>query len=515
MKHLYAVTIIVIVLIALPTTARAAPLGTGFTYQGELNQLGSPANGNFQMTFQLFDDAAAGMQQGPTVGPIGVGVVDGIFTLELDFGLEPFDGTQLWLDITVDGNTLTPRQKLTASPYSLATISSNYDRMAIVSPSGGNYTDPLQAMQNLADWCGTPPISQQCLVYVLPGTYQPAGTIFMEPNVDLVGVDERQAVIQGENFLEGILNFKNCGNQGCDFANLTLNVDAVVAANAAFGIVSTNGGTARGRDIIIELIVTPGSPVGVHNAIRSDGLVQIERLRLNTTMLQGDAIFLFGGGELRLKHCQLFVTGRLANQKVIAIRIDDGDMQSQSCDIQVIGSINNGSATAINIINGSFFDSYSSIRAVASNVAEGLFMDGCRFGGEMRMVGTRITIEESTTLSRGVTIEECDAVAENVFIDSKGAVGVAVRLVQSNLELRHSTLISGGFAVQYGLVSPNPPFIVTISHSLLKAPGQLVDSIDEFTTAVSFSRLEDGFIGSGVICAHNIDENLTDVVCPP
>ena len=69
--------------------------------------------------------------------------------------------------------------------------------------------------------------------------------------------------------------------------------------------------------------------------------------------------------------------------------------------------------------------------------------------------------------------------------------------------------------VQYSPVSPNPPFIVTISHSLLKAPGQLVDSIDEFKTFVSFSRLEDGFIGSGVVCAHNIDEILADVVCPP
>jgi hypothetical protein len=119
-------TIIIITLILFAATAVAEPLGTGFTYQGELKQQGVPANGSFDFEFNLFDVAVDGISLTAPFQLEEISVQDGVFTVELDFGTDPYNGEQLWLDIKVregastGGYTaLLPRQKLTSSPYAL------------------------------------------------------------------------------------------------------------------------------------------------------------------------------------------------------------------------------------------------------------------------------------------------------------------------------------------------------------------------------------------------------------
>lgn len=114
----------VVWMVGLAGTAALAqtPVGTTFTYQGSLKESGSPAGGSFLMEFRLFDSLSGGAQVGTTVGPIPVVVADGLFTQALDFGAVPYStGEARWLQITVDGTILTPRQPLTPTPFSLAT----------------------------------------------------------------------------------------------------------------------------------------------------------------------------------------------------------------------------------------------------------------------------------------------------------------------------------------------------------------------------------------------------------
>ncbi len=105
-----------------------APIGTAFTYQGQLVDNGSPASGSYDFQFQLFDALSSGSQAGGTVTKDDVSVSDGKFTVELDFG-NVFNGSALWLDIGVrDGastgafTSLSPRQPLTPVPYSISTL---------------------------------------------------------------------------------------------------------------------------------------------------------------------------------------------------------------------------------------------------------------------------------------------------------------------------------------------------------------------------------------------------------
>jgi hypothetical protein len=84
-------------------------------YQGQLQQQGAPYDGTAALRFRLYATAGDDFQIGPEITLDNVKVVDGLFQSELDFGAVFEDGER-WLEIEVDGATLTPRQRLHASP---------------------------------------------------------------------------------------------------------------------------------------------------------------------------------------------------------------------------------------------------------------------------------------------------------------------------------------------------------------------------------------------------------------
>src|SRR5262245_24236974 len=98
---------------------------SGFTYQGRLKNGGSPANGQYDLVFKLYDALAAGSQVGSPITITNQTVTEGLFTVQLDFGPSVFWGEARWLEIAarVSGGgsftTLSPRQPLTAAPYAL------------------------------------------------------------------------------------------------------------------------------------------------------------------------------------------------------------------------------------------------------------------------------------------------------------------------------------------------------------------------------------------------------------
>jgi hypothetical protein len=103
---------------------------SAFTYQGLLSDGGYPAAGTYQMTFELFDSLSGGSQVGSPIVNDTVTVLNGRFTVLLDFGSTAFaSGASRWLQISVkktaepNATVLTPRQALTSSPYSLKTLS--------------------------------------------------------------------------------------------------------------------------------------------------------------------------------------------------------------------------------------------------------------------------------------------------------------------------------------------------------------------------------------------------------
>jgi len=133
MKTVKMLTILVLCLglvVCQAEVSKASPLPPNWTYQGRLIDANSAADGLYDFQFKLFDDAntVTGNQLGSTIDINDLDVIDGYFTVELDFGCDVFDGDARWLETGVRPGgsndvytTLSPRQELTPVPYALQT----------------------------------------------------------------------------------------------------------------------------------------------------------------------------------------------------------------------------------------------------------------------------------------------------------------------------------------------------------------------------------------------------------
>jgi hypothetical protein len=111
-----------IVLALLAGNHQAAAQGTtAFTYQGQLHDGGTNANGAYTMIFKLYNASTSGTQVGSTITTSPM-LANGLFSVNLDFG-NVFNGSAYWLDITVTNGggtqTLSPRVQLLPAPYAL------------------------------------------------------------------------------------------------------------------------------------------------------------------------------------------------------------------------------------------------------------------------------------------------------------------------------------------------------------------------------------------------------------
>ncbi len=110
-----------------------AVLSTGFTYQGQLKQAGTPFTGAVDLDFSLWTAAEGGDPVGPGQRLADVQVVNGLFTVGLDFGAGAFTGNSRWLEAAVRSPhdptdsapfaTLSPRQEITSTPYATTALS--------------------------------------------------------------------------------------------------------------------------------------------------------------------------------------------------------------------------------------------------------------------------------------------------------------------------------------------------------------------------------------------------------
>lgn len=143
-----SVLIGVVILAAVFGAVAHAQPSTTFTYQGDLLDGGQPADGPHDMAFTLWDTLSGGAQIGTAVTIDGVPVSNGVFTAELDFGAAVFDNTDRWLEITVDGSVLSPRQPVRRSPYAIQTRGIFVDDAGLV---GIGTIDPAAALDVQTD----------------------------------------------------------------------------------------------------------------------------------------------------------------------------------------------------------------------------------------------------------------------------------------------------------------------------------------------------------------------------
>ncbi|MBP6004611.1 MAG: tail fiber domain-containing protein [Pyrinomonadaceae bacterium] len=120
--------LLVITLYMMSFSSNLSAQTTAFTYQGSLNVSGAQANGSFDFTFELFDVLSGGSQIGSLIAREAVQVVNGNFTVTLDFG-GVFPGADRFLQVAVrtagdpaGHSLLSPRSRVNSSPYAVRSL---------------------------------------------------------------------------------------------------------------------------------------------------------------------------------------------------------------------------------------------------------------------------------------------------------------------------------------------------------------------------------------------------------
>lgn len=146
-----------LILIGAMISAHSHAIGTGLTYQGALEDNGAPANGVYDLQFQLKDGAS---------NPIATRLVEnvqvtaGVFSVPLDFGAV-FNGQPRSMAISVRPGVsvgtftaLTPDVQVSATPYALRSTASDAADLAFGvtanSISSVNLTDDSVAGPEIA-----------------------------------------------------------------------------------------------------------------------------------------------------------------------------------------------------------------------------------------------------------------------------------------------------------------------------------------------------------------------------
>ncbi len=140
---LYFLSIFTICSVPPITALGQTPLGTSFTYQGQVRQDNLPLDGAADFQFRLYPALAGGTQVGTTLAKNGVQIKNGLFSVELDFGTSAFTGDKRFIELSVRSpagsgsfTTLTPRQAINGTPFAL---------FALSGPGGGNDGHSLDA----------------------------------------------------------------------------------------------------------------------------------------------------------------------------------------------------------------------------------------------------------------------------------------------------------------------------------------------------------------------------------
>lgn len=149
----------------MPAALPAQPMDSVFTFQGELRLGVQPSQGPHDFEVALHAEEQGGVAIDTLVFQ-SVDVSHGLFSLPLDFTRAPFEaGLRYWLEVRVRESgsaqphtTLSPRQRLTATPYALTALAvrpgsigaTEINQNAVQRRVGNACSGPRQSIKSIA-----------------------------------------------------------------------------------------------------------------------------------------------------------------------------------------------------------------------------------------------------------------------------------------------------------------------------------------------------------------------------
>ncbi|GIV08244.1 MAG: hypothetical protein KatS3mg019_0335 [Fimbriimonadales bacterium] len=136
MRHrLHTFGLSVIFALSVMSGALAQGVSQAFTYQGFLRQGGAPlTNPSQSMTFRIYDALTGGTLLWNS-GAVTVNVNNGLFTVQLNAPASVWSGAERYLEIQVGATTLSPRVRLTPTPYANTATQINMFQSGVSNPN--------------------------------------------------------------------------------------------------------------------------------------------------------------------------------------------------------------------------------------------------------------------------------------------------------------------------------------------------------------------------------------------
>jgi len=144
------ITILLIFTIHIQVNAQTL-VGTGFNYQAELLDNGSPANGDYDIIINAFPSITGGTQITTSIILSDIPVSRGLLAIEdIDLGFNSLGlGEEIWLELLIKKSsntggsfeTLSPRQKISAVPYAVRSEISDTTEFAFTARTAENALD--------------------------------------------------------------------------------------------------------------------------------------------------------------------------------------------------------------------------------------------------------------------------------------------------------------------------------------------------------------------------------------
>jgi hypothetical protein len=274
---------------------------------------------------------------------------------------------------TVDADTL---DGLDSTDFAIVDHGHFYGGMTVVAKSGGEYLSPVDALNDIANWCGTPSASNPCLLKIMPGVYDIGLTTLYPPGyVDIEGSGENTTFINGS----GITSiYIDTGNNEIRF--ITINNTETTAETYTYGIRASNSIASPLKLTNMTVNVSGGqrtapvwgdqfSEVTLNNVTISAeggtannfGVLGFEKINLNNTNIKVLGANSYGvsfngnsnSAEVStIKNSEIFVTGQGAQ----GVRNYNGILEIFNSDISsssngILGGIISVANTKIDAIN--------------------------------------------------------------------------------------------------------------------------------------------------------------------
>ena len=265
---------ILLILGILTATRSSHAQGTAFTYNGRLNDNGAAANGNYDMTFNLYDAETGGNLVAGAVSLTPVPVVNGLFAVKIDFGAAAFTGADRWLEVSVRRTgtpaftTLVPRQGLTSSPYAIyASTAANViaNSIGAAAIQNGSISAAKIAPGQVVTSLNVNGLSLSDAV-----TLQAGANVFLTPSGHTLTLSASSgaAGLWGQN---GANAFYTAGNVGIGTTTPAENLSIAGVPSYNNGLKLT-GGSAGGTGLALENTSTGGHKYSLFSAGSGDSV---------------------------------------------------------------------------------------------------------------------------------------------------------------------------------------------------------------------------------------------------